>query len=403
MALFTGQLTSSRHTSSRDAHTSPRPQLNVSLRPAYRLHVSRRASGEIRFARRRLHLTSTRGTATNEAEKYWRWHFAQIALLDHRREVRETDVKRLRGRMSSYDIRAGWGGVCRPSIFTSRAKNSIRDYGGITRRDYDKRGIVFTGTAPGSTPQSIAGFARYSAEIAERFFDRITSRFSSCEWFFVWEWQGRGALHMHAAFLLNDEQRLEELGECLHEQWRETLEGVADRASVDLFARQKGGSWRGDKRFPITHQERFKKDPSRYFSKYMSKEHDKSQAKIADRRRNNHYPSAWWGACRTLRAKARDEQHFVMSAPLTEAESRDVFMVAAAQACARSEKVFTYCGKVFWSDRTFVCYASEEQRDTIWQELKTAVERWRLPYSPPVVPDFARQDIELKPRGQPWY
>lgn len=196
------------------------------------------------------------------------------------------------------DLRPGFGLPCRPTQFGVYARRKLQRIGGVIDKlvQDTKEGLFLTGTLPGSTDASFKVIADWSAWIVFTLKGWIHKRVKNPRYFYVWELQRRGALHLHLYLhVANDAIRASILRD-FKSQWIRLLDGVSVRAGVDVYRRSNGNSW---KDFPDTVQayaQEVEKSVAAYLSKYCSKQSSKQSPKHS----HIHYPSRWWGCSREL-------------------------------------------------------------------------------------------------------
>lgn len=197
----------------------------------------------------------------------------------------------------------GYGGIPRNSRFGLNAKRSLLRAGGaIDRLVKSPSEVVFlTGTLPGSTPEAIEAMARYSAFALHRLKAWVNKHVPSKKDFYCWELQKRGALHLHYAVVVGEQQVRDRIVDGFARQWYRILERISDESGVDLFGRAEGGSWRGRLDKCQFYAQEVEKSVAAYLSKYCSKD----AGKVADGVRA-WPPTRWWGVSRPLQEFCRE-------------------------------------------------------------------------------------------------
>lgn len=231
----------------------------------------------------------------------------------------------------------------RCQALTSYGAGTVREACAILKRDYGKNIAFITLTLPGSTAESIKALAEYSYPIQNLYLQRIRDfmrrgRYADArlDYVLVWEYQERGALHIHLAVALPDKSFHHALKKLHKKWWCETLAHFSDTIGVDLFERADGGTWRGKPWKVKTECNLVKYDVARYMSKYVSKG-------AKDNGSTGQFPPGrWWSvskhtkdelvACRqtdlfTCPVSVEAEQHFLKVA-LIAADDADTFFLA---------------------------------------------------------------------------
>lgn len=214
---------------------------------------------------------------------------------------------------SSKPVR-GYGELPTTKEFRLEAHRKILRYGGALDQMEGDQSLFYTITLPGSTLKSLEYLARYSAYFVKRIKQYLLDLArsigeSSCEFLYVWEFQKRGALHLHAIILTKSQRVTELIRESLVLKSWQVLEQVSDKSGVDLFERDKGGSWRGKYYRLRGEVKELASTPAAYLAKYLGKQKSKRYpAQIF-------YPSRWWGCTKGIREKY-DELRYTASIPI---------------------------------------------------------------------------------------
>ena len=216
-----------------------------------------------------------------------------------------------------------WGKKQTPKVFRYQAGEKIKEGGAVIDRFVGaKNAHMITLTLPGSTFESMEALSRWSGWIVNRLIQVIRNlkkEYKQVYWFFVWEHQKRGALHLH--FCLGWKVwwlKRENLAHKLKDKFYGLLEEIGTREGIDMFARKGGDkSWRFQPEKWQWDIQRVKKSVSAYFAKYCQKNAD-NQSNNGDKqttqRRGNDffeesenssktglYPSRYWGSSRTIK------------------------------------------------------------------------------------------------------
>lgn len=186
----------------------------------------------------------------------------------------------------------------RPKSFTSSAGQKLRECGAaidqITAQPRFTHEVTLT--LPANHSLAFAALASQSGYIINRLFQPIRRKYGSlCLWFFVWEYQKRGALHLHIAVYHPDE--CEGLWICtqLIEHWHKLLIDISERCDTDMFL-SKHSDRATLRQFHQHHCQPMKRSLGAYFSKYAGKKESK-QAWYCQK-----YPvSRFWGCCQPLK------------------------------------------------------------------------------------------------------
>lgn len=187
----------------------------------------------------------------------------------------------------------------RPKNFTNAAGQKLRECGAaIDQICGDKsKTVAITLTLPADHEAAFFAIAAYSGYAINRLFQPVRRGYGDeVLWFFVWEYQGRGALHLHCALYHPDSGKALEIGRSFRAQWHKILCDIGKRADTDMFL-GRGGRDNSDIDKMHFYCEPMRKSLGAYFSKYAGKEQSK-QDKYCQR-----YPvSRFWGCCYALKS-----------------------------------------------------------------------------------------------------
>lgn len=149
------------------------------------------------------------------------------------------------------DLPAGKGGLGNKERMSRFSKLSLRATLAAMELEYGVDNILFpTLTLPSVDIAAFEGLARYSAYVANRL-SMILDRYFQCEIFgdmsraFVWEYQERGALHIHLVIACRcmDAISLKDFSTYLRVKWFEILEDLSGLYHCNCFLNSKGKEW----------------------------------------------------------------------------------------------------------------------------------------------------------------
>lgn len=151
--------------------------------------------------------------------------------------------------------------------------------------------LLLTGTLPGSTREAFKTMAEYSSYFTHRLCAWLTYRQRGAKWQYVWEYQGRGALHLHLVVELTEENACYVESEFKNE-WNRLLNTVSNRSGINLF--KKTATYTHTEEKTQADTLRCTREPSRYISKYISKASTKAFGV------NRFPPKQWYQISRAL-------------------------------------------------------------------------------------------------------
>lgn len=186
-----------------------------------------------------------------------------------------------------------------PKNFTRQSGQKLRESGAAISIACDgtpSKAHEVTLTLPANYTEAFTALAAYSGYAVNRLFQPIRRDYGSdCLWFFVWEYQRRGALHMHICIFHEDENEGQKICARLIDQWHKILCDISEMSGFCLFtAKQKDRCTIRSKH--QHHTSPIKKDVGRYFAKYAGKEESKQNWYCQK------YPvSRFWGSSKMVK------------------------------------------------------------------------------------------------------
>ena len=195
---------------------------------------------------------------------------------------------------------AGYGDLpLKPTQFGGNARRQIMRAGGAMEQSVSDPGecLFLTGTLPGSTEDSFRALAQWSGYVVNSLKAWISNHISAKLDFYCWEYQKRGALHLHYCVHAQDEQARTHIQRGFKDWWIDILHRIGEKTSTDMFRKNSNYTHLSDPSKVRATAEVCRKSPARYLAKYLSK----SAGKLKGRARF-FVPSRWWGTSRPLKA-----------------------------------------------------------------------------------------------------
>lgn len=199
---------------------------------------------------------------------------------------------------ASKPVQAGHGILKPHTKFTRLAKKRLNEYGALIDQGTLTNCVFLTGTLPGSTLAAVKALAMWSSWVTSRLSQWFRDRFPGALYFGVWEYQKRGALHLHVCVRVKTTKEARLLKKLWKSRWIALLDKVGLRSETDLFQRAQGDTWQRERWKTRTDAQTVEKSVARYLSKYCSKTNDKLRRKAA------FPPASWWFACQEIREMA---------------------------------------------------------------------------------------------------
>jgi len=210
-----------------------------------------------------------------------------------------------------------YGGVSmsEPKKFTYKSGQKIRECGAVVDmlcNGDPSNARVITLTLPASTFESYEVLAAYSGYVVNRLFQKVRRDVPDCNnWFFVWEHQKRGALHLHICIYHSDKNVSRTLGNNLVDLWVEILRDITVESGVNMFWNPIRNCEVDPKYYQNKNQE-MRKSCGGYFSKYASKSSRSEENSYVHEMAKKYPPSRFWGSSKSIK-KMINEHSFTYS------------------------------------------------------------------------------------------
>lgn len=263
---------------------------------------------------------------------------------------------------------AGFGALpARASSFGINAKRQlIRRGAAMEDEALPEECLFLTGTLPGSTENSFRAIAEWSSYIVHRLKAWIANYVRAKLDFYCWEYQKRGALHLHYCVHVPDCAAREMILGAFRPWWISILHRVGEKANADLFRRDSGFTHLIDESKVRAVAEVCRKSPARYLAKYLSKS-------CTPNRGHGRFftPARFWGTSRPLKALC---DRLTECVEIIEGGYQRIRLVweSVSHACASSDSVtYGYRHKV-GVGHTFVSYPNtREENECLMESLRS--------------------------------
>ena len=218
--------------------------------------------------------------------------------------------------------------VSKAKNFGAKQGHKIRESGAaldILCDGQPSKARVVTLTLPADTYEAKKALAAYSGYAVNRIFQPVRRDYPECNnWFFVWEYQKRGALHLHIAIYHDDREISEEIGNKLIETWHDVLTDIGFKADCCMFTSKKKDRCTIRSLHQNVNQE-MKKSCGGYFSKYAAKgENGKERIKM-ERWSKLYSPSRFWGSSQSIKVIVRENSFSFSLELLNGSESMELY------------------------------------------------------------------------------
>lgn len=234
----------------------------------------------------------------------------------------------------THAVKPGWGMTPRMTRFGLRGRRTIQRVGGVLD-SLPGKNLAITLTLPGSGMDAYQTLADYSGWVANRVKTWLYDQFPeglSVDWFYVWELQRRGALHMHLCVRCQTGGIARRIKRRMKKTWIKILADLENMAQVEMFRSPEGLDHRATPSKIRFYCQFVRNSVGSYFAKYTTKSDTKNGQHVL----NGLRPSRWWGCSRSALAKMKAASTGIASAPMAREQSEEVFIRLQSQIEAAS-------------------------------------------------------------------
>lgn len=280
-----------------------------------------------------------------------------------------TSTEPHKGRHQKEGGRPGFGGLPRPQRFSVYGRRTILRAGGALERAHPHNECLFlTLTLPGSTRESFEAIARYSGMAVQSLHRWLSNHIPNKLSIYTWEWQQRGALHLHYVVHCPDRDRGEWIIKNLKSEWIRILDSICKASQIDLYRKHSGFSWASNKEITRVDAQWCEKSVAAYLSKYVSKGSEANKKMSL----KSFFPSRWYGVSRPLLQLTREMSFKVSLDSLRDRDAWAMYEDCLAVLQSWGIKCYEYRHKV-GDGKTIVSYSLETEQESIWHTIMTQI------------------------------
>lgn len=253
------------------------------------------------------------------------------------------------------------------TTFGSDAKNTILRMGGAldTICDSPSHYVFLTGTLPASTHAAYRAMAVHAGFMVKTLNDWVSRTIKSEYWFYVWELQTRGALHLHyCAYVPNATLRANLIAD-FPKKWAAIIDSVGERESIDMWERFDGTTHARNKSVLQAYAQEVRSSVAAYMAKYCSKGTGMDDIPA----QCQYYPKRWWGASRSLTNLTRRLTQEVLVAHTNYRDARTELDQHRERVKHDTDIRHSYPHKV-GPGATVISYHPQDKGKQIWQEIE---------------------------------
>lgn len=193
------------------------------------------------------------------------------------------------------------GGDPLARIYSRKARETLRRVG-IAAEDLHpaaQEWVFYTLTYPTESPEGQRAIALNSGKTVKSLLDWIRYKYSLESFFYVWERQSRGTLHLHLCAHVPSELGDRALDADFKQWGISHVNSLSDKSGVNLWVNKWGFNHADNPEVLRTDAQRVQKSVARYLAKYVSKSASKKTVDWAAKK----YPSPrrWWGSSTNLK------------------------------------------------------------------------------------------------------
>lgn len=319
----------------------------------FRARISRLATGEIRLR------MSPAATGSLDQER---------KLQEPYREDIERVVKSIpKVGHGSLGTNFQTGEVKRPK-FSARAKTTLREFGAVLDERFGRNAVFFTLTLPASTDAAMRALAEQSSYVVARVTQWMRDRLKEAWYGWVWEFQKRGALHLH--LVVGDDDYFGLV--LLLVNWRDfaydLLRQVETRSSCDLLTHNTPGGPSRKRDYVQMDAVFVQHSAARYLAKYMGK------ARPDGFKGEPYYPARWWRVSNKALAAIRAKREYIELRSDSTQTLGDAVQAVMARITAAGADVRKYLNAKFdWLENYIAFAGTADGARNMWEACLDAL------------------------------
>jgi len=269
--------------------------------------------------------------------------------------------------------RPGYGGLPTPTRFGNAARRTLSRASGVLEKDGIPPGdcLFLTGTIPGSTIEAFDAVACWSSWIVhevKRWINKqgVIGNYS----LYVWEFQKRGALHLHYFVHVPDEKARQKILWKWTIKWASLITEVGRKFGCDTWEKRDGSSWSELPGVIQAPAQFVKKSVGAYLSKYLSK-NAPTNGQRSDGNDMFLGPVRWWGVSRPLLKRMNELTETFEIEGITEEGRRTLSAQVSEEFRCSGNEVHSYWDKGF-NALTILTYSPkwcQNIYNRLWRDL----------------------------------
>lgn len=268
-------------------------------------------------------------------------------------------------KQASSTSRPGFGLLPKVRAFSMYARRQLWRAGGAFDSTFAHNTALFlTATVPGSTVAAFKAVAEWSSWIVDRLKSWLSKRGASAYSLYCWEWQKRGALHLHYVCQSDDQAVANSIKRDFQNEWIRLIDGVSRHSGVDVWRKNDRYTHAGNKSVVQTRVEVVQKSVAAYLAKYLSKAYKPGKNSV----QKFFCPTRWSGISRPLNALTKSLSTEERISTLTDRQGFQRYYDALSLLQNTALKCQEYSHKV-GSGKTVIAYVSNSIKGEVCQML----------------------------------
>lgn len=267
----------------------------------------------------------------------------------------------------------GFGSIPAVTKFGLNAKRTIQRASGVFDHDkIPKNELLFlTGTIPGSRREIYDALAKWSSWSIKAIKTWLSNSGVSGNYsMYCWEFQKRGALHVHYLVWIPDEDIRKMVAEKWKEKWAQILDSIGEREGIDMWQQSNGRTWKGHRAILQAPAQTVIKSVGAYLSKYLSK-NAPNPSSLVGGGNPPLCPVRWWGVSRPLLERLGELSSVLIVEEIGFHQYRRVWDEMQVRFRDLASPSYEYCDKIGWS-KVLVSFDEDSGQlyNCIWRDYR---------------------------------
>lgn len=268
--------------------------------------------------------------------------------------------------------RPGHGATGKCETFTQNGRRKILRAGGAIDKviDSPSQCIFLTGTLPGGTEgakRAIAEWSSYAIQLVQSW---LGKRVPGKLLIYAWEFQKRGALHLHLTMVCKDDRVRSQILSEWKGQWTRVIDGICSKSGINCWERKDGHDYSDGKKHVLqTDAQECRASAAAYLSKYLSKSNLQQDCGY----QRDYHPARYWGISRPLCALVEELTEDTEVYISRDDKAREVYEDCLSVMQSTSDSAYNWKARVGDSVAA-VAYKKQNYLEELWSPVKKTIE-----------------------------